>query len=193
MARSVARLKMGFYPLPEREAANIRSLLSYSSPCSVIDPCTGKGTAFNLIAAHSLVNRYGIELDTERARLARETGIRMIQGNTFDAHTKVESFSLLCLNPPYDSEINLTGNRRMERLFLEHTHRWLVPDGILVFVIPFEQLNDCANLLSAAFTREKWSNELRLIYACGRTMKLTETVRSQGDGNGECSPSNGSS
>jgi hypothetical protein len=245
----------------------------------------------------------------------------------------------------------------MERLFLEHTHRWLVPDGILVFVIPFEQLNDCANLLSAAFTRltvfrmsdpesvrfrqmvilgvrrnmrgaavenglrrirlmagldgydklpvlepggveplavpgsneaimvyrglpydliedmlpgsaawkqaspallaredtatgrpitplhgghvgllctagllngvfgegeerhiarwrsvkhvtefqemdgetkivrrrEKWSNELRLIYACGRTMKLTETVRSQGDGNGECSPSNGSS
>jgi hypothetical protein len=357
MARNVARLKMGFFPLPEREAANIRSLLSYSSPCSAIDPCTGKGTAFNLITAHAPVHRYGIELDSERATLARETGIRMTQGNAFDAHPKVESFSLLYLNPPYDSEINLTGNRRMERLFLEHTHHWLVPNGVLVFVIPFEQLSECAGILSASFTRitvlrmsdpesvrfrqivilgvrrnvrgaaveearrrirltagydgydrlpvltqgavepfgvpgsgeativyrglpydliedmlpgsaawkqaspallaredtatgrpitplhgghvgllctagllngvfgegeerhiarwrsvkhvtefqemdgetkivrrrEKWSNELRLIYACGRTMKLTETVRSQGDGNGECSPSNGSS
>lgn len=151
MARRAARLKMGYYPLPEREAANIRSLLSYSSPCSVVDPCTGKGRAFNLITERAPVYRYGIELDTERAKLARETGIRMIQGNTFDAHAKVESFSLLYLNPPYDSEISLTGNRRMERMFLEHTHHWLLPGGILVFVIPFEQLNECANLLSGSF------------------------------------------
>jgi hypothetical protein len=41
----------------------------------------------------------------------------------------------------------------MERMFLEHTHHWLAPNGILVFVIPFEQLNDCAGILSASFTR----------------------------------------
>ena len=64
----------------------------------------------------------------------------MIQGNAFDAHAKVESFSLLYLNPPYDSEINLTGNRRLEKLFLEHTYHWLVPHGILVLVIPYGQL-----------------------------------------------------
>ena len=40
----------------------------------------------------------------------------------------------------------------MERLFLEHTHR-LVQHGVLVFVIPFDQLNDCAGILSANFTR----------------------------------------
>jgi hypothetical protein len=40
-----------------------------------------------------------------------------------------ESFSLLYLNPPYDSEIGSAGNSRMERLFLEHTYRWLVMDG----------------------------------------------------------------
>jgi hypothetical protein len=34
---------------------------------------------------------------------------------------KSESFSLLMLNPPYDPEIGLVANNRMERLFLDHT------------------------------------------------------------------------
>ena len=153
MARSVARLKMGYFPLPAAEARNIRSLLSFCGPCSVIDPCAGKGTALNLITAGAPVLRFGVELDTGRAEEAAKSGIRMIQGNVFDAQAKVESFSMLYLNPPYDSEINLTGNRRLERLFLEHTHHWLVQHGVLVFVIPFEQLSDCAAILSANFTR----------------------------------------
>ncbi|MGB7137476.1 MAG: DUF6094 domain-containing protein [Acidobacteriaceae bacterium] len=152
MARSAARLKMGYYPLPPIEAQNIRSQLAFSGSCSVIDPCTGKGTALNLITAGAPVLRFGVELDTGRAEEAAKSGIRMIQGNVFDAHAKVESFSMLYLNPPYDSEINLTGNRRLERLFLEHTHHWLVQHGVLVFVIPFEQLSDCAGILSANFT-----------------------------------------
>src|SRR5258708_3448679 len=153
LARSAARLKMGFFPLPESEARKIHSLLRFPFPCSVIDPCAGRGTALNLITEGVHVDRHGIELDTRRAEEAVATGIRTVQGNVFDTHAKIESFSLLYLNPPYDSEINLTGNRRMERMFLEHTHHWLVQNGILVFVIPFEQLSDCASLLSASFTR----------------------------------------
>ena len=153
MARSAARLKMGYYPLPPTEAQNIRSLLDFSGPCSVIDPCAGKGTALNLITAGAPVLRFGVELDTGRAEEAGKTGSRMMQGNVFDAHAKVESFSMVYLNPPYDSEINLTGNRRLERLFLEHTNHWLVQHAVLVFVIPFEQLSDCAGILSANFTR----------------------------------------
>jgi len=153
MARNAARLKMGHFPLPEAEARRIRSLLSYSGPCSVVDPCTGEGTAFNLITAGAPTMRYGVELDTERAGEAAKSRIRMIQGNTFDAQAKVESFSLLYLNPPYDSEIDLTGNRRMERLFLEHTHHWLVQRGVLIFVIPFERLSDCAGILAGNFAQ----------------------------------------
>jgi len=153
MARNAARLKMGYFPLPEAEAHRIRSLLSFPEPCCVVDPCAGKGTALNLITAGVPALRFGVELDTARAEEAAKTGIRMIQGNVFDAHAKVESFSVLYLNPPYDSEINLTGNRRLERLFLEHTHHWLVQRGVLVFVIPFEQFSDCAGILSANFTR----------------------------------------
>jgi hypothetical protein len=152
MARNAARLKMGYFPLPEVEAHKIRSLLTFSGPCSVVDPCAGKGTALKLVTADAPAIQFGVELDTARAEEAAMSGIRMIQGNTFDAQSKVESFSLLYLNPPYDSEIDLSGNRRMERLFLEHTHRWLVQRGILIFVLPFEQLADCTGLLAGNFT-----------------------------------------
>ena len=63
-------------------------------------------------------------------------GIETIQGNAFDAIARPESFSLLYLNPPYDSEIGSIANRRMEAVFLEHTYRWLAMEGVLILVIP---------------------------------------------------------
>jgi hypothetical protein len=152
MARNAARLKMGYYPLPEREAVRLRALLNFTGPASIVDPCVGQGTALEIITQGADVRRYGIELDAERAAVARSKGIEIIQGNAFDAVAKPESFSLLYLNPPYDSEIGQVANNRMERLFLEHTYRWLVLDGVLAMVIPFERLMDCAGLLSSHFS-----------------------------------------
>jgi hypothetical protein len=149
--RNAARLKMGYYPLPESEGKKLRSLLSFAHPASVIDPCVGQGTALHLITSDAWVSRYGIELDAARARISSSRGIETIQGNTFDAVAKPESFSLLYLNPPYDSEIGSIANRRMEVVFLEHTYRWLVMEGVLVLVIPFERLHDCAGILSSHF------------------------------------------
>lgn len=149
--RNAARLKMGYYPLPESEGIKLRSLLSYTQPASVVDPCVGQGTALKLVTKDASVRLYGIELDAERACVANARGIETIQGNTFDAVAKTESFSLLYLNPPYDSEIGSIANRRMEAVFLEHTYRWLVMEGVLAFVIPFERLHDCAGILSSHF------------------------------------------
>ncbi len=153
MARSVAKLKMGFYPLPESEGANLRQLLSFTGPASVVDPRVGQGVALNLITHGADVRRYGVELDTERALLASAAGIETIQGNTFDAIAKPESFSLLYLNPPYDSEIGSVANSRMERLFLDHTFHWLAMEGVLVLVVPFERLHECAGILSSHFAK----------------------------------------
>ena len=151
--RNVARLKMGYYPLPEAEGVKLRSLLSFDRPASVIDPCVGQGTALQLVTSDAEVRRYGVELDAERARIAGANGIETIQGNAFDAIARTESFSLLYLNPPYDSEIGSIGNRRMEAVFLEHTYRWLAMDGVLILVIPFERLHDCAGILASHFTQ----------------------------------------
>ncbi len=74
-----------------------------------------------------------------------------MQGNTFDVVAQSESFSLLYLNPPYDSEIGSVANNRLERLFLEHTYRWLMMNGVLVMVIPFERLQECSGVLSSHF------------------------------------------
>jgi hypothetical protein len=153
MARNTARLKMGFYPLPQSEGANLGQLLSFTGPASVVDPCVGQGAALNLVTHGADVRRYGVELDAERALAASASGIETIQGNTFDAVAKPESFSLLYLNPPYDSEIGSIGNNRMERLFLDHTFRWLVMEGVLVLIIPFERLYECAGILSSHFGR----------------------------------------
>jgi tRNA1(Val) A37 N6-methylase TrmN6 len=153
MARNAARLKMGYYPLPESEAVRLRALLElFTGPASVVDPCVGQGTALEIITQGADVRRYGVELDAERALIAQSKGIETIQGNAFDAVAKPESFSLLYLNPPYDSEIGQVANNRMERLFLDHTYRWLAMDGVLAMVIPFERLMDCAGLLSSHFT-----------------------------------------
>jgi hypothetical protein len=45
--RNVARLKMGFYPLPEPEGVKLRSLLTFAGPASVIDPCVGHPEHFH--------------------------------------------------------------------------------------------------------------------------------------------------
>ena len=67
--RNVARLKMGYYPLPEAAGVKLRSLLSFPEPSSVLDPCVGQGTALYLVTNDAEVRRYGVELDAERARI----------------------------------------------------------------------------------------------------------------------------
>jgi hypothetical protein len=150
--RSAARIKLGYYPLPEAEGARLRCLLEFSPDgASVLDACVGTGAALNQLTANATVVRYGVELDAERAQRARDRGIETIHGNIFGTHSKVESVSLLYLNPPYDSEIGPMDNKRMEFLFLDHTFHWLTQGGVLLMVIQHQQLRSCESLLSAHF------------------------------------------
>jgi hypothetical protein len=55
--RNAARLKMGYYPLPESEGVKLRSLLTYTQPASVIDPCVGQGAALQLVTNGAPVRR----------------------------------------------------------------------------------------------------------------------------------------
>ena len=150
--RSAGRLKLGYYPLPHAEGCRLRRLLQSDQPFSAMDPCVGTGEALHQVTNELDCRRFGIELDSERAAAAQAAGITTVQGNAFDAHAKVETFSLLYLNPPYDSEIGSFGNQRMEFLFLDHTYRWLVIGGVLVFVIPENRLTTCIPLLAGNFT-----------------------------------------
>jgi hypothetical protein len=151
MARNAARLKLGYYPLVENEAKRIRQFLQFPNTCAAIDPCAGIGRALDLIAGRTGVRLYGIELDAFRAEEARKNLDHVIQGSTFDAHSPVESYSLLHLNPPYGDEMHEDLSRRSEAVFLEHCFRWLMPKGVLILVIPAQRVSACSSILASHF------------------------------------------
>ena len=51
MARSAARLKLGYYPLVESEAKRIRQFLQLPETCAALDPCAGTGRAPHVLAS----------------------------------------------------------------------------------------------------------------------------------------------
>jgi 16S rRNA G966 N2-methylase RsmD len=154
MARSVSRLKLGYYPLPVEEAKRLHKMLAFpAETASVLDPCAGTGAALHQLTDGAKVERHGVELDANRAAAAAATGITTIHGDLFNAIGKVETFSFLYLNPPYDAEIGSMDNKRMEFLFLDHTHRWLVEGGVLLMVVPQARLASSIPLLAENFAK----------------------------------------
>ena len=152
MSRFNAKLRCNYYPLPAREAKRFRNLLRFpGQPFSALDPCVGKGLAFAAILKDAGARRYGIELDTYRAEQAAPSLTRIIQGNCLETHCAVESFSCIYLNPPYDWALAGNTRERLEPVFLNHTFRWLIPGGVLLFVIPAERAADCAQILASHF------------------------------------------
>src|ERR1035441_9899436 len=142
-------------------------LLPASGPGSGIDSklphisrptilCTGPcnhchGPAFAVITGSSKAVRHGIELDSYRADAAARVLDHVIQGDALSAHARVESFGLAYCNPPFDAEFGESGNQRFEVLFLSHFARWLVPGGVLLYVLPAQQLSGCAHVLASHF------------------------------------------
>ena len=150
--RFQGKSRLGFYPLPLSEAQRIRRFLQFpDAPSSAIDPCVGDGVAFEVITNGAEVVRYGIELDAYRAEQARQRITNIVQGNTLEVQCPVECFGLLYLNPPYDWTLGPAESRRTEQSFLSHTYRWLKPGGVLLFVIPGDQLTECSQILASQF------------------------------------------
>src|SRR5271166_5349774 len=153
MARPIARLRLGYFPLPIEEAQNIRTLLLTTAPYAAIDPCVGDGTALLKITSDTCAHLAGIELDADRAEAASRNGVATVHGGAFECRVLAETCSLLYLNPPYDSEFGPHGNKRMELVFLEHCYRWVTSEGLLVFVVPAPAVGTCARLLTSQFDR----------------------------------------
>ena len=145
------KTKLGFFPLPVLEAQRLKSYLTFPSQFSALDPCVGDGVAFAALLEGAPARRYGIEIDAYRTGQARALGIDVLQANTTDVRCPAESVSLLYLNPPYDWESGQANNQRLEVVFLEHTYRWVKPEGVLIFIISQNRLKPCARLLAEHF------------------------------------------
>jgi len=149
--RPSGKTKLGFYPLPAREAGRLRTWIRFPPEFSALDPCAGDGVAFTILLKETTGCRYGIELDAYRASQARSLGIETLHADLLEVRCPAESVSLVYLNPPYDWEAGSSNNQRLESVFLEHTYRWLKPGGVLLFVIPQPRLAKCSRLLAEHF------------------------------------------
>ena len=150
--RNQGRLRLGYFPLPLAEARRISACLRYpDSPFSAIDPCIGDGAAFLAITGETCACRYGVESDAYRAEQAAAVVDEMIHGDCLDVHCPVESFGLVFLNPPYDWTTGETRSERTERVFMEHTYRWLKAGGVLVVLVPAVHVRECGEILASQF------------------------------------------
>jgi hypothetical protein len=151
------RIKMGHYPTPARVVELIRNYLSFPvSPFTALDPCCGEGNALAGLVAGGQAVTYGVELDHQRAEKSKIRLNHMLRCGIEETRIQHRSCSLLLLNPPYDEltreEESDTKTERQERAFLRMTIPYLIPGGVLVYIIPQNRLDKAiARLLASRF------------------------------------------
>lgn len=142
--------KMGYYPTPPEMVKLIKEYLHfpYDKVFYALDPCCGDGTALNMLIANTKGKSYGVELDKHRAKQAEGKIDFVISSAIENTNITKNNFSLMLLNPPYDWD---ESGERKETLFLAETAKYLMPGGILVFIIPFNRLNDVWHITNTHF------------------------------------------
>lgn len=157
--------KNGYYPTDDATSNGIIHLLNATKGIiRVLDPVIGEARAASNIA-YSLshdAKLYGVEYNKERAVIAEKRCDYLLHSDLFDTVISPQSFGLLFLNPPYGnlasehigSILNYErGYKRLEKVFYRFTMPLLQYDGILVFIIPYTQLDDeLSNWIACQFT-----------------------------------------
>lgn len=154
--RLAGKMKLGFYPALPEIVLGVLAHLQFDEPTTILDPCCGEGAVLAQILDGSPSRfGFGIELDTNRATIAQNRLAEHQVLNVSYEETRIpeKAYSLLWLNPPYDTELG--GGNRQEFQFLQNLTECLVPDGVLVFLIPGTVLSSVINLLSRTFVTVK--------------------------------------
>jgi hypothetical protein len=144
--RLAAQAKMGYYPTPLPVISLIKDILIRNGRGNIrlLDPCAGEGTALKQIGEMLCAETYGIELDRDRGQIAKENLTQCLITDYMATRISNQAFSMLYLNPPYDWAIRndeVSVSERYERTFLRNTIRYLIPNGILIYLIPQARLD----------------------------------------------------
>ena len=169
--------KFGYYPTPERVTEYVsnhitrhvfwrRAETEYEearTEMRIMDPCCGDGTAVARFAERleERVNRtikpkdplrvmtYGIEVEEERAKTARQSMNQVWHADIDDMRIMPSSYDYLWLNPPYDWDgSGDETTKRLESRFLHQTTWGLKPQGMLIYIVPQHVLRWDADFLA---------------------------------------------
>jgi len=184
MARLESQAKMGFYPTPPAVVENIRNMLRIPDDARLLDTCCGEGDALARVADETRAEAYGVELNRERMKMAKERLNHVLWADgLYDLVCSKNAFSLLWLNPPYDNG-DAEPDQEKERLeirFLKRHWPYLQNKGVMVYIIPWSSLKDaapwvaknCRDLLILKFPDSFfWEfNQIALVATKGRPTK----------------------
>ncbi len=157
--RIAGRMKMGYYPTPSRVVEQAKNFLLFPpAPFTALDPCCGEGLALAQLVSGTQAFTYGVELDQYRADEAESRIQNVLKCGIEETRIAHQSCSLLFLNPPYDEAIREedaeTKTERQEKAFLRMTVPYLIPGGVLVYIIPQARLNrGISRLLASRFEK----------------------------------------
>ena len=101
------------------------------------------------------VDLYGVEIQSERAEQARGACCPkgLLVADFCDTFIEPGVFSAVFANPPYGLEVKTSGpTRRLETRFLERVTPKLTGEGLLIWIVPQEQLRCDATLLASWYT-----------------------------------------
>ena len=156
IGRLMNNVRMGYYPTDPENISHILRGIRFPEgvTTNLLDPCCGCGKALRQLADGNNAFAFGVELDEARAEEAQMRLTRVGVGSFFHSGISREAFHLLFLNPPYLSVISQGGNRtRHEKRFLVESLPHLMPDGLLIYVIPYYRLTaDISKILADNFT-----------------------------------------
>src|SRR5437870_10288444 len=149
--RLEAQAKSGFYPTPPEVIDIIKTWIGEKTPDPrrLLDPCCGTGEPAAQIATAAGCDAYDVEINTDRAQVAKNLLSKVVAGNLFSVRARPGAFSILYLNPPYDFDAE---DGRTELSFLKHTVSYLTTRGLLLFIVPQKRITlRIARVLSAYF------------------------------------------
>jgi hypothetical protein len=139
--RLAAQMRGGFYPAPDAAVAHAATFLQpfREGSFAILDPCAGEGAAIRQLAellGCPEASTFAIELDDSRAQKlqANLPQARVLTpASFFGCRASWNSFSLIWLNPPFESSY---GGYLVEEQFLLTATDWLMPGGVMALVCP---------------------------------------------------------
>lgn len=144
------KIRAGFFATPERQGEYIRSLISFRTSTAVLDPTCGEGKILKQLTEDRenrlfSVETYGVELDKKRSILAKNELDHVVESPIESMVISNDAFGMVYLNPPYDNTLLGIGDEKTERkeyLELVRNTRYLIPGGVMVYVIPSYRYTD---------------------------------------------------
>ena len=155
IAHLMNRVKIGYFPTDLKHVAWMKNAIAFpAETVNVLDPCCGCGLALSSFCEDRDAVSFGAEIDGYRAEESQTRLDRVAVGSFFHSRVSHDAFHCVFLNPPYLSMLNETGgSARMEKSFLAESIPHLMPDGLLIYIIPYYRFTeDICRVLSENFS-----------------------------------------